>query len=106
MNAEFQKFLAPIQELNTIAVQNVEKIIDIQLKALEENTKVGIEQLKSASQINDLEGLNTYFTAQAEVGKKVAERAAEDTRAIVELGNAYTNEVQRVVKANLPTNAN
>ena len=106
MNAEFQKFLAPIQELNTIAVQNVEKIIDIQLKALEENTKVGIEQLKNASQINDLEGLNTYFTAQAEVGKKVAERAAEDTRAIVELGNAYTNEVQRVVKANLPTNAN
>ncbi len=102
MNTEFQKFVAPIQEINAFAVQNAEKFIDIQIKALEENTKVGLEQLKNAFEIKDLDGLKDYFATQAEVGRKVAERAAEDTRAVVELGNAYANEFQRIVKDNLP----
>lgn len=103
MNAEFDKYFAPLKELNTIAVQNIEKLVDLQLKSLEENTKVSLEQLKNAAAINDIEGLKTYFNNQAEVTKQVAERAAEDARAVVELSNNYSNEFQRIVKENLPT---
>jgi len=102
MNTEFQNLLAPMQEINTIAVQNVEKFVDIQFKALEENTKVGLEQFKNAS---DLDGLKNYFSTQAEVSKKVAERAAKDTQAVVELASAYSSDLQRIVKANLPASA-
>lgn len=104
MNAEFEKFIAPFKELNNVAVQNVEKLVDLQLKALEENTKVGLEQLKNAAAINDLDGLKSYIDSQTEISKQVAERTVQDTRAVVELGNAYTNEVQRIVKENLAVN--
>ena len=106
MKTEFENFLAPIQEINAMTVQNVEKFIDIQIKALEENTKAGLGQFKNAYEIKDLDGLKSYFNTQAEVSRQVAERATKDTQAIVELANAYSSELQRIVKANLPAGAN
>ena len=70
----------------------------MQLKNAEENAKLGIEQVKSATSINDADSWKGYMSAQAEVTQQFNDRLVESARTVVELGNAYTNEVQRIVK--------
>jgi len=97
MNAQVEKCFEPVKQLNALAIENVEKLIDIQLKALNDNTRIGVEQLKSASEIKDAESLKAYFTNQAEIAKTVSERFVKDTQAAIELGTSYGNEIQNVL---------
>ena len=67
MNAQVDKFFAPVRELNALAVENVEKVIGIQMKYIEDSAKLGIESLKGAAAISDVDGLKDYLAKQAEV---------------------------------------
>jgi phasin family protein len=98
MNAQFEKYVEPIKEINNLTVKNFETVIDMQLKNAEENAKLGIEQVKGATAINDADSWKGYMSAQAEVTQQFNDRLVESARTFVELGNAYTSEVQRIVK--------
>lgn len=104
MNEQFEKYITPVRELNNLAIANLEKMVGIQVKYIQDSMKVGLEQLKSASTITDAEGFKSYFTGQVEVSKQLTERALEDSRTVAELGNTYATEVQKVVKDALKIN--
>ena len=104
MNEQFDKYFTPVRELNTLAISNIEKILNLQLKLIEDSTKAGVETLKSAAAINDAEGFKDYVDAQVNTTKQLTERAIEDSRTVAEMGNSYAAEVQKVVKESLTTN--
>jgi phasin family protein len=103
MNAQVDKFFAPMRELNALAVENVEKVIGIQMKYIEDSAKLGIESMKGAAAISDVEGLKSYLTKQAELSKEISERALNDSKTVMELGKSYTSEVQKIMKGALAT---
>jgi len=92
-----------MRELNALAVENVEKVIGIQMKYIEDSTKLGIEAMKGAASVNDVEGLKSYLTKQAELSKELSERALSDSKTVMELGKSYTTEVQMIMKGALAT---
>lgn len=98
MSTQVDKIFTPFRELNTLAVENFEKIANIQMKAFEETSKIGIESLKGAVAVNDLESLKSYLTKQAEVTRQLTERTLADSKSVMELGNSYNSEAQKVVK--------
>ncbi len=98
MNAQFEKFVEPIKEINSLTVKNIETVIDMQLKNVEENARVGIEQAKGAAAINDVDAWKGYMNSQSEITQQYNDRLVESARTVVELGNAYTSEIQRIVK--------
>ena len=98
MNAQFEKFADPIKEINNLTVKNFEAVIGLQLKNVEENAKIGIEQAKSAAAVNDADSWKGYLNAQAEITQQYNDRLVESTRNVVELSNAYSSEIQRIVK--------
>ncbi len=98
MNTQFDKLVEPIKEINELAVKNFETVTDMQLKTAEENARIGIEQIKSAAAVSDAEGWKNYLKIQAEVAQQFNERLLENARSVAELGNAYNNELQRIVK--------
>jgi phasin family protein len=98
MNEQLEKYFAPMHELNVLAIQNLEKLVDIQLSYLEDSTRAGVEQLKTAAAINDAEGLKNYINTQVETSRKFTERAIEDSRTVAEIGTGYATEVQKVIK--------
>lgn len=104
MNEQFEKYITPVRELNSLAIANLEKLIDLQVKYFEDSLKAGFEQLKTASSISDVDGFKNYFTAQVTVSKQFTERAIEDGRTVAELGNTYATEVQKVVKDTFKSN--
>ena len=97
MNVQAGKYFEPVREINALALENVEKLLDIQLKSINDTARLGVEQLKSATDINDVDGLKKYFTDQAETVKALGERFIKDGQAALELGVSYTDKVQQIV---------
>ncbi len=97
MNAQTGKYFEPVREINSLALENVEKLLDIQLKSINDTARLGVEQLKSAADIKDVDGLKQYFTEQAEMVKSLGERFIKDSQAAMELSANYTDKVQQVV---------
>ena len=104
MNAQAEKYIAPVQELNALAIENIEKLVNIQVKRFEETAKVGVEQLKAAAAVKDVDGIKDFFTSYAEAVRSLSEKTIEDVRAAFELGNSYTSEAQRIYKDALKIN--
>ena len=98
MNEQFEKYAAPLKDIQALYVKNVEAFVDMQLKLGEENAKAGVEQLKNAAEVKDAETLKTFLDSQAAVTQQFNERVVENTRAAVEMGNAYTAELQEILK--------
>ena len=104
MNTQAEKYIAPVQELNTLAIENIEKLVNMQVKRFEETAKLGVEQLKAAAAVKDVDGMKDFFTAYAEAVRALSEKTIEDVRTVFELGNAYSNEAQRICKDALKIN--
>jgi phasin family protein len=98
MNASFEKYLAPVKAINELTVNNVEKVINHQVKAINENAKIGVDSLKAAANVTDLESWKAYVTAQIEVARNASEAAVSDAKAYAEMGQAYSNEVRGILE--------
>ena len=104
MNAQMDKYIAPAKELNDLAIENFEKVIALQMKRLEENTKIGVDQLKGAAAVKDVEGFKEYLGGCADLARSLTEKAVEDARTAFEWSNAYHTEAQRIFKDALKSN--
>jgi phasin family protein len=102
MNDQIEKLVTPIKELSSLAVNNIEKLTELQLKSIEESANASVEALKSAAEIKDLEGLQSYFSAQVEAAKETAKKAETNAQTIAELGKSYAEAAGKIVKDALP----
>ncbi len=98
MNTDFEKFIAPIKEINELTVKNFEAIAEMQIKVAEENVSLSLEQAKSAANVKDAESWKDYINSQAAYSQQLNERIIENARDVVELSNTYNTEVQKIVK--------
>lgn len=101
MNFEIEKFVAPIQELNALYVDNVEKLAGIQLEALEESVNAGVDSLKKASSVKDIEGAKSYFVGQSEAAKVAVENAVARGKSVAEIVQAYPASVKKILDSAL-----
>ena len=98
MNTEFEKFIAPIKEINELTVKNFEAIAEMQIKVAEENVSLSLEQAKNAANVKDADSWKDYMNSQAAYSQQLNDRMIESAKGVVELSNAYNTEVQRIVK--------
>ncbi len=97
MNVQTEKYFEPVRQINALALDNIEKLLEIQLKSINDTTRLGVEQLKSAADIKDVDGLKKYITDQTEIVKGLGERFVKDSQAALEIGTSYTDKVQQIV---------
>ncbi len=98
MSNYIEKLTAPIEELNTLAVKNIEKLVQLQLKTLQDNANIGVGMAKSAASVSDLEGLRDFLNDQAEVAKRIAEDIVANARTVVELSQDYVADVKDIAE--------
>ena len=103
MENTFEKLVAPIKELNDLALKSIEEITAIQIKTLQENAKISVESLKSVNEIKDLDSLQGYLSNQVEVAQSVSTHAVEDAQEIAKLGESYATSVKKIVEKSVPT---
>ena len=97
--AASEAFLAPVQSLNTLAVATMEKAVDLQLTLARKYADIALETVKAATAVKVAEGAKSFADTQAEVVLKTVEDVVADSKAFVELGTEYGNEVQAILKA-------
>ncbi len=94
----FEKFSAPAKALNELAIANIEKLAELNLALAEKSIKVGVETLKSASAVSDLEGLKAFYAGQNEVAKGLVEDVVASSNTVAELGKAYVEDAKGIVE--------
>ena len=104
MNVQIEKLLVPVQELAALNVASLEKIVNLQLETLAESATVGVEALKQAAAIKDVEGAKKYFTGQAEVAKAAVESATERAGKVAEIAQTYQAGVSKIVGNTIAVN--
>lgn len=98
MSIQIEKFIAPIQELSALNVANFEKLVDLQIRGLEESAKAGVDSLKQATSVKDLESAKSYFAGQTEAVKQIVESAVARSKSVVEIVQAYPGSVKSIVE--------
>jgi len=97
MKSYIEKLTAPVQELNAIAVKNIEELTALQLKTIQENA----ESIKSATAITDLEGFQSFLTEQVEVARQITESILANARTVAELSQGSAAEAKDIVESSL-----
>lgn len=96
------RFVAPVRELNEVAVDKTEKLVKLQMTALESYSRLAFDHWRAALGVRDADSLKDFLGKHRAYLETVTEKAAKDTGAVVELGNEYVAEVQKIFKDNAP----
>jgi len=95
-----EDFLAPVKALNELALANAERLVEMQVQSIRDYADVALDNWKAALAVKDIDGAQKYFAKQNEVAQEVAKKLASDAKVVVELGQEYMTEVQKVVTNN------
>ncbi len=98
MTNTYEKILAPIKELNELTFNSIEQITSLQLKAFQDNAKIGMYALNTVQDIKDLESFKTYLESQIAVTQYVSDNAAVDAQEIADLSKSFALNAKEVVE--------
>lgn len=98
--AQADQIIAPVREMNEVAADKTEKLVKIQVSALQGYAKLAIAHWRAALEVKDADTMKDFVSKHREYVEAVAEKAAKDASAVIELGNDYVAEVQKVLNAN------
>lgn len=100
LTEQAEKLIGPVREINEVAVDKTEKLMKLQVAALQGYTKLAIGHWRAALAVKDADSMKEFVGKQREYVEAVAEKAAKDASALMELGNDYVAEVQKILKDN------
>jgi len=98
MEKTFEQLVAPVKELNELTLKSIEQIAAVQVKTIQENTRISAESLKSASGIKDYDSLKDYMQNQISVTQNLYSNAVEDAQEIARLSQTYASDVKELVE--------
>lgn len=93
-----QAFLAPLVNTNKLVVNHLEKVLDLQMNALQFYMDIGVDRLKAAAEVDDWGSLQDFLAGQFEVAVTMAQKMMDDTKTLVELGTDFQAEFDKQVK--------
>ena len=103
MQNTFENLLAPVKQLNELAFNSIQQIAEIQMKTIQENTRISTDALNAATEIKDIDTLKDYLKNQVTVAQSLSDNAVQDAKEITKLGESYVANVQKVVEKSVPT---
>lgn len=99
LTKQSKQSLAPVLQLNQLAIANAEKLAALQLASFERYAKLGLIEWKMAVlALEDPQYLQTYLVKQGKLLKIVCEKFLADTQQIAQLSTEFSAEAQQVVQ--------
>jgi len=84
----------PVAAFNKLAVENMEKVAELQFASAKFYTDLGIKQLKSVAQIEDAESARAFTTGAVELAGEINKKILEDGKKLTDIGNEYKTELE------------
>jgi len=93
-----EEMMAPARKISELALDKTEKLVNLQVKALNNYAKLGIAHWRAALAVTDADAAKDFMTKHRAYVETVAETATTDANTVMELGNDYVAEVQKVLQ--------
>lgn len=102
-NTQFATLTAPVKKLNTLAIDNFEKLAQLQLDNAKSYAELGLSQLRAALEISDAKGFQAYISGQQQTAKTIGDKIAKDATVVGDLAKQFTSELQKLVQEQAQT---
>ena len=86
-NAQTKQMFEPMRKINSLMLNNMEKMTQYQLEAMKRYSQMGTERIRSATEIQDAESLRDFGTKQAEMMNELSQQMQEDARVMSEMSS-------------------
>ncbi|MFG6138759.1 phasin family protein [Halomonas sp. B23F22_10] len=95
-NEQTRQFFEPMRKLNSLMLQNMERVSEYQMESLKRYSQMGTERLRDATEINDAESLRDFGTRQAEMMNALSQQMLEDARTLGEMSLKFKAELEQL----------
>ena len=95
----------PAKALTQLALDNTDKLLEINIAATQANAQVWLSACKSALDIKDAESAKAYFDAQRGEAEQIAKRTQENAAIVIDMVRTFTTEAQKVMTASYRSSA-
>lgn len=95
-NAQTRQMFEPMRKINSLMLNNMEKITQYQLEAMKRYSQMGTERIRSATEIQDAESLRDFGTKQAEMMNELSQQMQEDARVMSEMSLQFKSEMEKM----------
>lgn len=99
--ANAETMLEPMMKANKLAVANVEKLVNFNMTAMQAYVDMGLEQMKSAAEVNSPQTLQAFWSKQIETANVVRQKMMDDAKALADLGNGMKDEFAKLTEDNV-----
>ncbi len=93
MSTGAHRLTAPISGLNKTAIDNLAKVAELQFSMAKYLADVGINQLKAAAQINNLESARSFAAKSIELAGQVNKKFLDESQQFLCLGTEFKRGV-------------
>ncbi|HRD50206.1 MAG: phasin family protein [Candidatus Competibacter sp.] len=91
----------PLIKVNRLFIGNMENILIFQMNALKSYLDIGINQLRAAAEITDLESLQDFCKRQAEIAQTMQRKLMNDARIMSDMVARFKTEMDNLTQATL-----
>lgn len=95
MYSQMQNFADPMVKANKMAAENLEKVIDFQLKTFQKYTDMSLQAIKAAAEIDSPSAFQAYVSKQVEAATAVRQEMLEDFKAWTEISTDIREDMQK-----------
>ncbi|CAM4086273.1 phasin family protein [Vreelandella rituensis] len=95
-NNQTRQLFEPMRKLNSLMLNNMEKMTQYQLEAMKRYSQMGTDRIRSATEIEDAESMRDFGTRQAEMMNELSQQMQEDARAMGEMSLQFKSEMEKL----------
>ena len=92
---------APVIKTNQLLVESMEKVMVFQMNALKSYLDIGLNQMRAAAEITDLQSMQDFCKRQAEIAQTVQQKLMNDAKAMSDLATRFKIEMDGLAKSTL-----
>jgi phasin family protein len=104
LSEQFKNQYQPWAQLSSFWINNLEKITDFQLSTINTYSKLGLEQMKKAIAIKDMDDLQDFASAQTSAAETLNKQLVEDGKVLTEITQDFFSNVESIWQQSLSSN--
>lgn len=89
---------SPLSKLNSLMVENIEKMTEFQLNSIKSYADMSIDQMKKATEVKDADSFRNFSSTQTEVAASVNKKIMEDAKSLADIANDFKSQIETVWK--------
>ncbi len=95
--ASYEDVVAPIVEINKIALSYTEKLVELNMAVLRKQADVAMAGWRAALSVKDAAEAKDYLTAQGEAATGLVEEYVAEAKTVSQMNREVAEDVRKVV---------